>query len=164
MQSLTFMLLLVVELGWAAQCDKWSRPAGTVECVQLRSYNNEYQWGTCVTDAYMKQKSNQKHQCIDRTATYCWYQCMLEVHNKNYGSVTSDCSCTPSNPTSYPNTLTPTTLLPPECYIVHQGIPVIGIATAWRGSIPVKLQVMDMQSDTLNIFASCMTKTLQSSV
>ena len=48
--------------------------------------------------------------------------------------------------------------------IVHQGIPVIGIATAWRGSIPVKLQVMDMQSNTLNIFASCMTKTLQSSV
>ena len=116
MQSLTFMLLLVVELGWAAQCDKWSGPAGTVECVQLRSYNNEYQWGTCVTDAYMKQKSNQKHQCIDRTATSCWYQCMLEVHNKNYGSVTSDCSCTLSNPTSYPNTLPPTTLLPPECF------------------------------------------------
>ena len=28
----------------------------------------------------------------------------------------------------------------------------------------MKLQVMDMQSNTLNIFASCMTKTLQSSV
>ena len=113
MLALTFMLLLVVELGWAAQCNKWSGPAGTVECIQLRSYNNEYQWGTCVTDTYMKQKSNQKHQCIDRAATYCWYQCMLEVHNKNYGLVTSDCSCTPSNPTSHPNI---TTLLPPECY------------------------------------------------
>ena len=97
----------------------WSSWDGTrtFECIQLRSYNNEYQWGTCVTDAYMKQKSNQNHHCIDRTATYCWYQCMLEVHNKEYGSVTSaSCSCTPSNPTSYPNTLTPTTLLPPECY------------------------------------------------
>ena len=113
MLALTFMLLLVVELGWAAQCNKWSGPAGTVECIQLRSYNNEYQWGTCVTDTYMKQKSNQKHQCIDRAATYCWYQCMLEVHNKDYGLVTSDCSCTPSNPTSHPNI---TTLLPPECY------------------------------------------------
>ena len=57
--------------------------------------------------------------------------------------------------------------LPHHCLqsaIVHQGIPVIGIATVWRGSIPVKLQVMDMQSNTLNIFASFMTKTLQSSV
>ena len=116
MLALTFMVLLVVGLGWAAQCNKWSGPPGTVECIQLRRYNNEYQWGTCVTDAYMKQKSNKKHQCIDRTATYCWYQCMLEVHNKNDGSVTSDCSCNSSNPTSYPNTLTPTTLLPPECY------------------------------------------------
>ena len=162
MLALTFMLLLVVELGWAAQCNKWSGPAGTVECIQLRSYNNEYQWGTCVTDTYMKQKSDQKHQCIDRAATYCCYQCMLEVHNKDYGSVTSDCSCTPSNPTSHPNI---TTLLPPECYSPS------GDSCDWyrnclersRG-IPVKLQVMDMQSNTPNIFASCMTKTLESSV
>ena len=79
MLALTFMVLLVVGLGWAAQCDKWSGPAGTVECIQLRQYNNEYQWGTCLTDAYMNQKSNQKHHCLDRTATYCWYQCMLDV-------------------------------------------------------------------------------------
>ena len=32
------------------------------------------------------------------------------------------------------------------------------IATAWRGSILVNSQVMDMQSNTLNIFASLMTK------
>ena len=116
MLALTFILLLVVELEWAAECDKWSGPAGTVECIQIRRYNNEYQWATCLTDAYIKQKSNQKHLCLDRTATYCWYQCMLEEYNKEVGSVTGDCSCNPSNPTSYPNTLTPTTLLPPECY------------------------------------------------
>ena len=116
MLALTFMLLLVVELGWATQCNKWSGPAGTVECVLLPGYNNEYQWGTCLTDTYIKQKSKQKHQCADQTRIYCWYQCMIEVHNKEYGSVTDDCSCNPSNPTSYPNTLTPTTLLPPECY------------------------------------------------
>ena len=116
MLALTFMLLLVVESGCAAKCDKRSGPAGTVDCIQIYRYNNEYQWATCLTDAYIKQKSNQKHVCEDRFATYCWYQCMLEVHSKEAGSVTSDCSCTPSNPTSYPNTLTPTTLLPPECY------------------------------------------------
>ena len=31
MLALTFMLLLVIELGWAAQCDKTFGPAGTVE-------------------------------------------------------------------------------------------------------------------------------------
>ena len=163
MLSLTFMLLFVIELGWASQCDKWN--AGTFECIQSSLYNNEYQWGTCVTDAYMKQKSNQKHHCRDRTATYCWYQCMLEVHNKNYGSVTSDCQF-PVLPAIQPHIQT-LSYLPHYCLqsaIVHQGIHVIGIATAWRGGIPVKLQVINMQSNTLNIFASCMTKTLQSSV
>ncbi|CAH3139946.1 unnamed protein product [Pocillopora meandrina] len=116
MLALTFILLLVVELGWAAKCDKRYGPAGTVDCIQSRSYNNEYQWATCLTDAYIKQKNNQKPGCEDRFATYCWYECMLEVHSKDAGSVTNDCSCTPSNPTSYPNTLTPTTLLPQECY------------------------------------------------
>ena len=42
MLALTFMVLLVVGLGWAAQCNKWSGPPGTVECIQLRRYNNEY--------------------------------------------------------------------------------------------------------------------------
>ncbi|PFX18297.1 uncharacterized protein LOC111339722 [Stylophora pistillata] len=116
MLVLLFMLLVVVELGWAAQCDKWSGPAGTVECIQIQRYNNEYQWATCLTDVYIKLKSNHTHLCIDRTRVYCWYQCMLEENNKEDGPVTSDCSCSPSNPTSYPNTLTPTTLLPSQCY------------------------------------------------
>ena len=76
----------------------------------------KYQWATCLMDVYIKQKSNQKHLCLDRTASNCWYRCMLEEYNKEVWSVTDDCSCNPSNPTSYPNTLTPTTLLPSECY------------------------------------------------
>ena len=35
MLALTFILLLVVGLEWAAQCDEWSGPAGTVECIQI---------------------------------------------------------------------------------------------------------------------------------
>ena len=46
MLSLTFMLLFVIEFGWASQCDKWSGPAGTFECIQLSFYNNEYQWAS----------------------------------------------------------------------------------------------------------------------
>ena len=82
MVALTFILLLVVGLEWAAQCDEWSGPAGTVECIQIQRYNNEYQWATCLTDVYIKQKSNQKHLCLDRTASYCWYRCMPEEYNK----------------------------------------------------------------------------------
>ncbi|XP_022791935.1 uncharacterized protein LOC111331142 [Stylophora pistillata] len=106
-----FMVLVVVELGWAAQCDKRSGPAGTVKCIQ---YNYGYQWATCLTDAYIKQKSNQRHQCYDPTATYCWYDCMREKNNKVSGTVTSDCSCTVA---PNPKTLAPSrSQLPPECY------------------------------------------------
>ena len=94
MLAITSMLLLVVKLGWAAQCNKLSGPPGGVDCIQKHSYNDEYQWMTCLTDAYIQQKGNQKDHCEDRTATYCWYPCMLEVHGKRNGSVTSDCSCT----------------------------------------------------------------------
>ena len=113
MLAITSMLLLVVKLGWAAQCNKLSGPPGGVDCIQKHSYNDEYQWMTCLTDAYIQQKGNQKDHCEDRAATYCWYPCMLEVHGKGNGSVASDCSCTSGNP----STLTPTTLLPSKCYI-----------------------------------------------
>ena len=116
MLALTFMLLLAIQSGWTARCDKRFGKAGTVECIQSRRYNNEYQWATCLTNAYIQQKSSQEHICSDRNATYCWYQCMIETYGKNSGSVTKDCSCTPSDPTTNPYTLTPTTSLPPECY------------------------------------------------
>ena len=41
---------------------------------------------------------------------------MIEVHDKERGSVTEDCSCKPSISTSYPYTVSPTTSLPPECF------------------------------------------------
>ena len=42
---------------------------------------------------------------------------MIEVHEKNYGSVTDDCSCQPGSlSTLHPYTGIPTTSLPPECY------------------------------------------------
>ena len=61
-------------------------------------------------------KSNQKHICRYIYATYCWYQCMIEVHDKSSGTVTDDCSCEPSNTTPKPYTGIPTTSLPSKCY------------------------------------------------
>ncbi|KAL9982549.1 hypothetical protein ACROYT_G004606, partial [Oculina patagonica] len=116
MWMLTFLLLYVVQSGLAAQCDRDVGPAGPAECVHLPRYGNQYQWATCVTNAYMQQQSGHKHVCVDRSATYCWYQCMLEVHGESWGSVTDDCSCELNNSTSSPYTVSPTTSLPPECY------------------------------------------------
>ena len=108
MWALAFLLLFVVQSGRATQCNVIVGPPGPTECVQIARYNNQYQWATCLSNAYIQQKSGHKHICSSPYANYCWYQCMIEVHNKNYGSVTDDCSCQPGR--------IPTLSLPPECY------------------------------------------------
>ena len=110
------IVLLLAQGGWAAQCDKDSGPSGATGCVQIQNYNNQYQWTTCLTNAYIQQKSDHMHTCVDRSATYCLYQCMLEMHNKTSGLVSEDCSCQSVNSTSNPYNLSPTTYLPSECY------------------------------------------------
>ena len=116
--SSLFVLLsaFVVQRAWAAhQCDVNYGPSGVTECVQLSQYYG-YQWATCLTNAYIQQKSNHRHICEDTYARYCWYQCMIEVHGKSRGTVTDDCSCEPGNTTPKPYTGIPTTSLPPKCY------------------------------------------------
>ncbi|XP_029190324.2 uncharacterized protein LOC114957145 isoform X1 [Acropora millepora] len=117
MKLLFALLFVVVKSGWSGQCSSDYGPAGVTECIQVSRYNNEYQWATCLTDAYIKQKSRHQHHCRDRLATYCWYQCMLEVHNKRSGSVTQDCSCKDAGSTT-PNPFTGLliAILPPHCY------------------------------------------------
>lgn len=115
-QAIFILLFLALHLARATTCDRNNGPSGVTECIQISRYNNEYQWATCLTNAYIKQKSSHEHQCEDRTRTYCWYQCMLEVHAKNSGPVSDDCSCQLSNTTPKPYTGVPTTSLPLECY------------------------------------------------
>ncbi len=106
---LTFLLLFVVQSGWAAvQCDS-DDDTGHTECVPLPVYNNQYQWATCLTNDYIQQKSKNRHVC-QHDSTYCWYQCMIEIYGKGSGAVSYDCSCDPNkvNPTQKP--------LPQECY------------------------------------------------
>ncbi|CAC5415398.1 unnamed protein product [Mytilus coruscus] len=88
------ILLIVFHVSSVhAQCSKYSGPSGTIECIQISRYNNEYQWATCLTDTYIKAKSGTEHECIDRTATYCYYQCMLELYDVNSGPVEGCCKC-----------------------------------------------------------------------
>ena len=113
--SSLFVLLsaFAVQRVWAAQtCDANYGPSGATECVHNWYYLG-YQWATCLSNAYVQQKTNKKHSC---EYTYCWYQCMLEMHDIPWGQVTDDCSCKPSNSTPKPYTGIPTTSLPQNCY------------------------------------------------
>ncbi|KAH3733355.1 hypothetical protein DPMN_039781 [Dreissena polymorpha] len=92
----------------AGVCNTKTGPAGSLECVAFKDYNYKYQWSTCLSDAYIQRKSGGTHQCVDRTAVYCYYQCMLESHELGEGPVYYDCACDPNSPLKSP--------LPAKCY------------------------------------------------
>ncbi|XP_028396529.1 uncharacterized protein LOC114520462 [Dendronephthya gigantea] len=95
-----FMLLVMMynmHCVQAANCDRSYGPAGTVHCIQSSRYN-DYQWATCRTDNYVRTKSNGRHACIDRTRTYCYYQCMIDVYDRSSGDVFLNCKCSPFDP------------------------------------------------------------------
>ena len=102
------VLSCLVHLAWALECNPSTGPSGTTACVPIQVYNYQHQWATCLTNSYIKQKSGHRHHCVNPLATYCWYQCMVEVYSRDSGSVTKDCSCTPGR--------TFTSSLPPACY------------------------------------------------
>ncbi|PVD34636.1 hypothetical protein C0Q70_05913 [Pomacea canaliculata] len=97
--------LLLTEVNCA--CDPSGGPAGNVGCIRSSLYNNQYQYATCHTNSYILQKSKGVHFCLSG-AYYCYYQCMLEVYDKESGAVSSDCQCT--------STSTPSPTLSSECY------------------------------------------------
>ncbi len=78
-------------------CDTRYGPAGTIVCYKSRYYS-DYQWATCRTDVYIQTKSNGNHICRNRNATYCYYQCMIDVYNNASGAVSPDCKCSPGDP------------------------------------------------------------------
>lgn len=101
---------------YGVHCDK--NHVGTTECVLLEPYYHKKQWGTCLTNTYIKQLSQTRqkhHHCRDIGATYCWYQCMLELNDLAEGPVYQNCICGDSNSTTLsPMSTVPT--LPDWCY------------------------------------------------
>ncbi|XP_071177275.1 uncharacterized protein [Mytilus edulis] len=90
---LIIFLIVFLVSSVRAQCSIYSGPSGTIECIKIARYNNEYQWATCLTDTYIKAKSGTEHECEERTATYCYYQCMLELYDVNSGPIEGCCKC-----------------------------------------------------------------------
>lgn len=106
------MLVVFVTTSGTMDCDPQSGPAGLTRCILDAPYYSEYQCGTCLTDAYIKQISNGTFQCRISTHTYCYYPCMVEKYHLDSGPVYDDCLCDangslPQHPV----------LLPASCYI-----------------------------------------------
>lgn len=95
-------------------CDRNTGPAGATYCILGAPYYSKYQCATCVTDTYMRQTSNGKHRCRDRTARYCSYQCMLERYSIGHGPVYDDCLCNPNRPFPRPSVILPATCYSPD--------------------------------------------------
>ncbi|KAK7107937.1 uncharacterized protein [Littorina saxatilis] len=115
--SLAKVVVILMTLAQAlADCDSNFGPSGTVDCIPIPRYNNEPQWATCLTDAYIQSKSKGRHLCEDRTITYCYYQCMLEILSEEDGPVSPRCSC--GNDESSTTTLCPPReiVLPDRCF------------------------------------------------
>ena len=112
------ILFIVVIAAWhictteAADktCNAWFGPAGYTHCVKIDDYS-DYQWATCRSNTYIKTKSNYRHICIVHFVTYCYYQCMIDVYNKEDGDVLPYCKCSPDSPLP-----TESTSLPAWCH------------------------------------------------
>lgn len=91
------------------ECDSNNGPAGAHECVLLTPYYSKYQWATCLTDDYIQTYTKGNFHCMGRGDTYCWYQCMVEIHSIDTGPVYDDCACgsdTPLDGTTPPTVVT----------------------------------------------------------
>ena len=93
------------------QSDVHACTAGQTQCLLFRRHYQEYQCATCLTNAYIRLKSGDRHQCRNRAATYCWYQCQLELFGNDKGVVNEKCRCKAGESPS--SSKTP---LPSSCY------------------------------------------------
>ncbi len=95
-------------------CDRDYGPAGNTECVDLSPDYFGKQWATCLSNAYIQEKSEGRHICEDETSGYCWYQCMIEIYDEEDGLVYGSCSCGDGYTT--PRPVTGGSSLPATCY------------------------------------------------
>ena len=105
------LFLVFMAISGTIGCDRNTGPAGMARCFLGAPYYTNYQFGTCLSNAYIVQRSKGKHHCRDRTATYCYYQCMIEKYGRDRGPVSDDCVCDATK-----QLLQPSVILPAACY------------------------------------------------
>ncbi|XP_062578193.1 uncharacterized protein LOC134240111 [Saccostrea cucullata] len=107
--KLLFLEILILQ-NVSAECDSENGPPGTPVCVFISNPPYERaQWATCVTNTYIYLASKGKFSCVEKHAKYCYYQCMLEDHEDESGTVSEDCECNE-------NQTLPINNLPSWCY------------------------------------------------
>lgn len=97
--------------GTLQNCHPDTGPAGLTRCFLQSPYYAVHQHGTCRSDVYIRQKSKGRHECRNRTATYCYYQCMIERYDLDSGPVYDDCQCDANSRLPQPQVI-----LPAACY------------------------------------------------
>ncbi|KAK7496401.1 hypothetical protein BaRGS_00012323 [Batillaria attramentaria] len=110
--AVTVIVLATLSAVDTSGCDRDTGPGGVSMCLQFKGYDGP-QWGACLTTIYVDRISRGKHQCIENSSTYCWYQCMIETHDEADGNVTADCACDAFSSTETNTTLNHTCYSPP---------------------------------------------------
>lgn len=47
----------------SCSCNQVFGSSGGLECVSFDEYHSEYQYATCVSNSFMKERSNGRHHC-----------------------------------------------------------------------------------------------------
>ncbi len=68
------LLFVFMQTSWCQTCSPFFGPAGTTACVDTSPRYSGKQWATCLSNAYIQQKSGGTHICDQESALYCWYQ------------------------------------------------------------------------------------------
>ena len=76
------------------KCTAFFGPGGSKECKKVSGYD-DYQWVTCASDSYVKEKSDNKYHCL--IGLYCLFNCMIELYGKSSGKVYDNCRCSPGD-------------------------------------------------------------------
>ena len=77
------------------ECDPYLGAGGRKNCIKEPEYN-DYQWVTCASSSYVREKSNGKYRC--RRGSYCSFHCMVELYDKQSGDAYDSCRCYPGDP------------------------------------------------------------------
>jgi len=107
----SYVIAILLSIRGTLSCDPDTGPVGKADCILDATYYSQYQCATCLSDAYIRQKSKGEQHCRNSSATYCYYDCMLEKYGLDSGPVYNDCLCDPNR--TLPQ---PPVILPPACY------------------------------------------------
>lgn len=120
--GIAIIILGLITIGLCfRRCDPDDGPSGVYDCVPLKGYDLP-QYATCLTNSYAEMKTNYRYACEENLfgirPTYCWYQCMVELHDMDNGQVYNDCACTPGqHVTKYQGNISTThSLIPERCH------------------------------------------------